>query len=154
MPQVYAIDWETWKIEAGMLAPPPVCLAVATRLPDGNLQTALFDRADGLAFIKKLLEAAVRGEAVIVMQNGVYDMAVSLNADESLLSLIFEAYDVGAIRDIKERQKLIDLADGEMKFKRTADGEFMRSVYTLEAMVKHYTGRQLDKSGDSWRLRY
>lgn len=150
-----SIDCETHLIQPGLLAPKLVCVSYCHRDDDGQLQNGLLNFEDGIAFVRSCLEAAVRGEGLLVLQNGVFDFAVFCAADPSLLDLVFEAYDKSVIRDTKERQKLIDLADGNMKFLREPEtGEFKKASYSLEALTKRHLGWQLDKSEDSWRLRY
>lgn len=152
--RVFAVDCETWRIEPGCLTPRLVCVSWAERQSDGLLTSGLLDRDAGLKLFRVLLEMVAHREVILVMQNGVYDLGVAAAADDSLLELIFNAYEVGGIRDTKERQKLIDLADGDMKFTRDENGDFIKQVYSLDALARRFTGRTLDKSADSWRLRY
>ena len=157
-----AIDSETWKMEAGIAAPRLVCVATAERTyelwpnpsSESCIKPLLFDRKDGIEVYRYLLAEAAAVRAILIFTNAPFDLAVACAADDSLLELVFAAYRVGGIRDVKERQKLIDLADGKMKFARDEDGVFRRSVYTLAALAKRHTGRELDKGADSWRLRY
>ncbi len=143
--RVFAVDVETHPIRPGNITPRLVCVSWAERGSDGRINSGIFDRKDGIAFYRLLLELAVKREAIIVGQNFVYDNGVFCNEDDGLLELVFEAYAVGAFRDTKERQKLIDLADGEMKFARNHDGEFIKQVYTLEALARRHLAEPMEK---------
>ena len=149
-----ALDSETHLIAPGLIVPPLVCVSYAFR-ENGQLQNGLLDKTEGSLFVRECLTMTLEEKAILILQNGVFDFGVFCAADPSLLPLVFEAYAKGGVRDTKERQKLIDLADGEMEFNIDPEtGEFRRSAYSLEALAKRHLGIQLSKSDDSWRLRY
>ncbi len=147
---ITAIDVESFLVTPGREAPPLVCVSWSRGTEHG-----LLDHKDGVEFVRDLL----RGNGLVVNLNIAYDLVVLAAEDDSLLSLIFEAYAAGRIRDVGLRQKLIDLADGSMKFDRDVDDDgeekFTKRAYSLAARVERYTRRKMGgKGGDAWRMRY
>ncbi len=148
---VLAIDSETHLITDACKAPRLVCVSYS----GAEVGTGLLDRRQGIEFYADALAEAVAGRLLLVFQNAPYDLGVACAWEPALLPIVFQAYEVGAVRDVKERMKLIDLADGNMKYLRDPEtGEFKKSEYNLAATSRRLLGRELDKGDDSWRLRY
>lgn len=145
---ITAIDIESFLIAPGLAAPPLVCVSWCNGVEHG-----LLNHTQGVAFVRELL----RGGSLIVGHNIVYDFGVLAGEDESLLALIFKAYEQDRIRDTGIREKLVALAEGTMKGERrfNADGEasFMKKHYRLSDLVLKYTGRVMNKE-TPWRLRF
>lgn len=148
---ITAFDTETFLVTPGNECPPLVCVSWSR-----GTESGLLDHRDGVEFIRELLQP---DNGLIVNLNIAYDLAVLAGEDSTLLPLIFDAYAAGRIRDCGIRQKLIDLADGSMKFdiETGEDGgdKYIKRAYSLAALVERYTGRKMTGKGDdAWRLRY
>jgi hypothetical protein len=86
--------------------------------------------------------------------NFAFDACVLMRAYPRLTSLIYKAYADGRIRDIQHNQRLIDLAHGSLNGYRLSTGVSHPYFYNLAALYERYGCGQLDKSQDTWRLRY
>jgi DNA polymerase-1 len=139
-----AIDTETHLIKPGMTAPRCVCVTWA----EGERVGILLAR-EGVEFVRKLLNDP---EVVIVGANTPYDLAVLAAESPDLLPLIYAAYDAGRIICVQTRQKLIDIANDELEFRRR-DGKAEKTTFTLQALAKWWLNKHLEKE-DTWRLRY
>lgn len=138
------VDSETHPITDRVKAPRLVCASTCSR----STGVALYSREEAIAFYRWALPECAARRLVLVFMNAPFDLGVAAQADPALLDYIFEAYRVDAFRDVKERQKLIDLANGQMKYLRDPEtGEFAKQAYTLEAMVRRTLGREMVKSG-------
>lgn len=178
-----AVDTETGLIQAGLLAPPLVCVSFAERVIGGVIRRELLDHLEGVERVRELL---LDPTVVLIFHNGPYDLAVLGAADPSLMPLIFDTLAAGRIADTQIREQLIMIARGDMGFqsvKRGGDedpdaeasdesedgddegddeddsGESnawkrIKKRYTLDALSWHYLRRRLDKADDGWRLRY
>lgn len=146
-------DCETYLILPGNPAPRMVCLTTAER-GGGEVDTALYDRADGLAWFRAII---VRPDVVLIGANVYYDLGILCAEDPSLVPLVFAAFDAGRIRDAQVRQKLRDIRDGCMKYTIDVDGEITGQRYALADLVWRYLKRDRShekKGPDVWRLRY
>lgn len=145
-----AFDTETLLIRPGLQTPPVVCLSYA--LIDNGVVTegGLLDRHTAPVAIREWLS-----DPRVSFTNAeiAFDFA-SLSTDEDLLRLVFDAYEQDRITDVFLRQKLIDLACGEYGGKLTPDGNWVQHKYDLASLVWRHFRTRLDKSGDTWRLRY
>jgi DNA polymerase-1 len=152
-PWLLGVDSETALIQAGNLAPPAVCWTTAQRAGD-QFRQAIFNNAQGIDFLRAhILNPAV----ILVIHNAPFDMGVLCNEAPDLIPAVFDAYRAHRIRCTIVRQKLIDIAKGERKFRRykQPDGEQIvaRSSYGLDKLVAHYYSEHLEKK-DTWRLSY
>lgn len=145
MPTTVAFDFETWLIEPGMLTPPAVCMTWATAdeagiaLPSEGALTRL--------------AAWLRDPAVVLVgANVTFDLAVVVNEDPDLLPLVFAALEAGRIKDVQLRQKLMDIAVGYRKFRRSGSA-VVPAKYDLASLVALHLNEHLEKE-DTWRLRY
>ncbi len=134
---ILALDTETALIAPGCLAPPLVCISTATG--DETTLDAYADLAEEMAWY------VIPGKS-IVGHNVAYDFAVLGAEFPSLLPDIFRAYDEDRITDTMLRQKLIDVANGEL-------GKRHGRSYSLADLTKRHLGFDLPKEG-TWRLRY
>lgn len=140
-----AFDCETWLIQDGNLAPRLVCITTF----DGE-EERIWKPQEGLDYI----EAALEDESItLIGQNVAYDVGIVCEARPHLIDVVFREYEAGRIRDTHIRQRLIDLADGELEWDR-----FNRKrKYGLADLVMRHFGENIfaDKKGeDAWRLRY
>lgn len=145
------LDFESHLIVPGRLAPEPVCLAsgpVLTHL-DPRIDTLLhcrFDRRECLDALEKAL-----GSPLLIGANIPFDLALIGVAFPELWENVWRAFDRFGVWCIQQAEKLIDLADGRLRWHRV--GEKMVKVgYSLAEMTKRRFGREMDKS--TWRLVY
>lgn len=139
-----AFDTETHLIKPGCLAPKLVCLSWAS----SSQEPYLLDRPTGLRWLRH----ALMRDDILIGANIAYDFAVAAAEESSLLPLIFNAYAQDRVQCIQVRQKLIDIANGELAF-RVIDGKPVKTSHSLAALVQHYFGEHLEKV-DTWRLKY
>lgn len=140
---IYAFDTETHPIKSGCLAPKMVCLSWATKYDSG-----LFLREEGLDWLQNKLVQ----EATLVGANTPYDLAVACAERPQLVELVFNAYRNGYVRCVQTRQKLLDIANGELKYRRGKDGP-VKTKHHLATLVELWLGEHLEKE-DTWRLKY
>lgn len=147
-----AVGWdtETELILPGLLAPPLVCVSHAEKHGD-DISTGLLLAEEGLSWLRaRLLE-----DVLLVGANLPFDFGVVINENPELLSLVFDAYRAGKIWCVQTQQKLIDIAQGQRKWRHKGNFEkISRASYSLAALVEWYFDRQLEKGDDTWRLRY
>lgn len=140
-------DTETHLIKPGLTAPRLVCVS-AVDAETGEV--SLLDRNDGLMFMASHLV-----DSVVVGHNVFYDLGVLCAEDPAIfVPLVFRAFDEFRVRDTSVRQKLIDIAQGNLKFLFDAEtGKHVKSEYGLAALLLRLCGETLPKEG-TWRLRY
>lgn len=131
----FALDFETERFGPGNMAPRPVCLSWAQGTESGVVHWSE---------ARDIVEKAITGDGPVVSANMAYDMGVAASAWPDLVPKIFNAYERGVMSDVQIRQKLIDIASGEVR----------RHRYSLAALAKRYWGTEVDKGEDTWRLRY
>ena len=162
-PQALAFDTETWLIRPGLQTPPVVCLtySVIGVEPGTGLRRAgepvILGRLDALAAFRSWLRNGVQ----VFGANAAFDVqALCVTADlvdgsgGELLVELASAYDRGQIRDVLIDQKLVDNAAGCLGLEQLPSGKWVNNRYNLAAVAKRCCGLELDKSGDTWRLRY
>ena len=133
-------DTETAIIRPGLQAPPLSCMALST-------DQILGYRDAGEAF-RDLLQRRepIGGHGVA------FDMCVMASEYPKLLPLIFQAYEDDLVEDTIVRQKLVDIANGELRgFYRGPQGP-VKIKYELDTLSVRLLNVKLDKS--TWRLRY
>lgn len=136
------LDTETFLITRRCLAPTLVCVthAIPGQVP------GIF-RHDDRGLVAWLRAALAHG---VVLHNAPYDMAVIVAVFPELLPDVFDAVDAGRVKDTQNREKLLDIAHGEFRWRH---GE--RVNYHLADLVRRWFKRDmLGKDGDGWRLRY
>src|SRR5574342_913407 len=140
-------DSETHLIRPGMPAPRMVCVSAANQSG-----TELHDRSWGLA----LLTQALREEdKILIGHNIFYDLGVACAENPSVVvPLVFKAFEQNRIRDTIVRQQLIDIAQGDLKYRYDEEaGEYVKTGYKLSQLCHLLLDRELPKEG-TWRLRY
>lgn len=137
-----ALDTETCLISE--TAPLPDVVSLAYALPDGELP-ALVHRPEVPATAAALLAE----DATIIGHNLPYDFGVMAKQEPALMAQIFRAYDEGRVSDTAIREMLLSIEDGTFEFRFRSKGGF-----SLERLARERLGYELDKSEDSWRLRY
>jgi DNA polymerase-1 len=142
------MDVESHLLKAGLLAPRLVCLSFAHRVGEPG---GLLDREDGVARVRNWL---CDERIVLVGHNIFFDLGVCAAEDPELLPLIFEKFEDGLVEDTQIRQQLIDIAQGDLKYRYDEDtGDFLKSSYHLADLSDRLLGRKLAKE-DTWRLKY
>jgi len=127
-------DYETHLFRPGMMAPKAVSIAYTDA--DGDIQLELAH----LCWATDMLEAS----AILVAQYAAFDMRV-IASNYDLLAEVFAKYENGEVYCTKIAQQLIDIRNGAMKRGKGA--------YSLGKLAEPL-GFELDKSADSFRLRY
>jgi len=94
------------------------------------------------------------GSHEITGANFAFDACVLMRAYPRLTDLIYRAYKDGRVHDIQHNQRLIDLANGCLNGYRLSTGVSHPHYYNLAALHERYGYGPLDKSKDTWRLRY
>lgn len=157
--QLIGTDVEAYKILPGLLAPPLVCVSAAWDTKNGR-KTILLDKNKGADFYEACLKDR---ETILILHNGVFDMAVACAFRPSLVPLVFKAYEEDRIRCTKIRQELIDIALGRKTINSNLvlfdeeKGDWIRLEYSLAALMMRHFGkdRSVEKSDPkAWRLRY
>jgi len=150
-----AFDTETGLIRPGCTAPPLVCLTAAARALEGDVFGELYAVARAPGFLREVLERRER----LVGHNVAYDLAVCCAEAPDLWPLVCEALDAGRVHDTQIAEQLLDIAQGRFRFATEVDDATGESTtrpveYTLAALAQRRCNRVLDKSADSYRLRY
>lgn len=150
-PLTTALDTETALIAKGLLAPPLVCVSMASYdAPSGD--PLLYHQSD--PNLEEVLYDSLSGEVneQLVGQNIAYDMGVLCARFPDLIPVVFDAYENDRITDTMLRDKLQHIAIGTYRGYFDQEGEWVEFKYSLEALALRRLGRQLDKN--TWRLRY
>ncbi len=146
-----AFDTETFLIEPGNLAPKLVCISYTE--PDYNAR--LEHAIDGSSTFRAIADCALAKNEPLIGAHVAYDMGVMLAHDPSLSDRIWKLYDLGLVRDVIIRQKMIDIAKGCYRdFRKGDDGKTYQIGYSLAELAKRHLEHELSKGEDTWRLRY
>ena len=137
----FRFDTETFPIRPGLLAPRMVCLQHAYDVD----RPSILLRRDALDTLKSALEDP---EVLPEAHNGAYDQAVTAAAHPELLPLWFWALGQKRGRDTQIREALIDIKEGTFQQQKP------KGHYSLAGIAKRRLGLEMDKSEESWRLRY
>jgi DNA polymerase-1 len=140
---VIAFDTETWLIAPGRLAPRLVCLTWC----DGT-KTCLLGRDKALTWFRAQLQAGTP----LVGHNVAYDVGVLVQADPTLMPLVWAHYDAGLFFDTQIGDRLHYIAKGFYKL----DSDGKRPRFSLAALTRRYLSRDLGgkEGSDAWRYRY
>jgi hypothetical protein len=138
----FRFDTETFLIQPGLAAPPMVCLQYAY----DDEEPRIILRRDAEPVLREALEAE---DVLLIAWNGAYDWAVVGAAFPSLIPLIYRALAAKRGRDLMIRQVLMCIKDGTL-----GTATKSRGYFALASAVARYLHQDLDKSADSWRLRY
>lgn len=137
--RIVAFDTETYLIKPHDKLPKIVCLSF-----DDGEKAGLLSRHDAHGWLKAHLRAALNKECILVGHNLAFDTGCILRTYPDLWDMVWEVYLQGRVSCTMIRHKLIDIARGQ----------FMMHRYTLASLAKRFFEMELDKSEDSWRLRY
>lgn len=162
-------DTETHRFEMEKIAPPLVCLSVASLIyspPTGEERTedewaaGVYSKADGPA-LAGMIDDLLRGDfkdEIKVGHNTAFDLAVFAHNNPDLFPAIFQQLEEGKIHCTVVREKLLNLADtGKLDTCRNPDGSSSRIEYKLASLVKKYLGKDISESktaSDAWRTNY
>lgn len=137
---VMSLDTETcaWLDRPGWKAPPLVCISFS----DGESAHVMHRSEDWITAVRTALERGIVGHHVA------FDMCVIAAAGFPLEEL-FAAYAADRITCTMAREKLLDIATGDMARQRKPKGP----GYALDTLVKRRLGVDLDKTS-SVRLEY
>lgn len=167
-PSIIYCDTETIRFRPGLMAPPIVCVQWCVDDGPAQLMTRAGDMTDGHAFklragnpafpeagpadaLSAWARWALESGALLVLQNGGYDLACFAAHDPSLVPLIFRAFRENRITDTMWRQKLADIGEG--KYRGFFRGPVWIPIeYNLGDVANRY-GYRVDKN-DPWRLHY
>lgn len=166
---LFAFDFETHligpdKCQCGEVHgqfPPAVCLTWANDEGESGIDKPV----TGLA---RLQSALLDEQCTIIGANTAFDVHVSIyeaerfgaswwtsqHKDFEWWAAWDRAYSQGRVRDVLVRARLLNLAAGRFKFHRHSDGYSERVDHDLKGVAKDTIGMRLDKSNDTWRLRY
>jgi len=148
-----AWDTETHLIRPGCVAPRLVCMSVAEILGGPVTQNLLYDNLDRKA-VHKFRNLINDPEVLLVGHNVVYDLGVLCAEDPDSIPYVFKALEEGRVRCTLVRQKLLDIAAGELDFRRSIHGGVpVKTKHTLAALSEHWINQKLAKEG-TYRLRY
>ncbi len=140
-------DVETFRFYPGVTAPKLVCVS----WDDGETKGVMLDD-EGLGWFRRQLQT----DNVLVAHNANYDILVMLAEDDTLIPLVRKALEDGRLRCTKVREKIIQNAEGELKFEWDPDTEswIKNPSFSLQRLVWKHFKVFLDKKEDTWRLRY
>lgn len=146
-----AWDCETWRMRAGLVAPPIVCISYAHRDETGALGSFVVAHADGQ--VDSTLDSLLNDTGVLqILCNAPYDLTCAAAKDPSRLPSIFQALEDGRIHDVSTRERLLNLAEfGSLDFVPLPDGtSSLRTNYSLPELENYYLGwdRAAEKEGD------
>lgn len=150
-----ALDFETYLIQEGILAPPVVCGSFY----DGLKPAELHLRGDAIAMAVKALD-----NNLIVGLNIAYDFGCFLRHCPEEFPAVWKAYSEGRVFDVGIASTLNAIAEGRLIEGDLYDKNGRRCVdpstgkqtkrYSLALCVKEWLGRDDAKENSKYRLRY
>jgi len=141
---VISFDLETYLIERPVAAPRPVCVGFsATERGDGIEQFNCGGQA--LDMVWHWLTSC---NERLINQTIAFDMTCLMAYEPDLIAPVFQAYVDERVESIDLNQKLIDIAKGELKFRKLHGG------YALDAIARRHNLPIEIAKDDPWRLRY
>lgn len=157
-----SLDTETHLLQAGLLAPPVVCLAWAWIDPTtGRMRTHLGDKDDAPMLFGEIIDDP---ESVLVLANAPFDMGVMAvrlaRMGIDAMPWIFEAYAIGRVFDVLVQEALHAIAEGTLNKDPRTNGALInpetgkRGRYSLATTVDLVLGRKDAKVNDEFRFRY
>lgn len=157
-------DFETREITPGVLAPRPVCFSLAGfseapnylprdadswwRSTDHGWEAVFHIRHAAQVFGNLFGDTNIG----LVAHNKPFDAGVLLNWLPQFTEPVLNMIEQGRLRDTLVRDKLIQIANGTLKF----DKNNKKMSYSLAAVVLRYFNKDISESkkGSSWRYRY
>lgn len=147
MMRLLSVDTETALIGRGEdVAPRLSCVTFCDDSFEPQILHAALVVEDFLAHVYECCEST--------WANGCFDQWVILRAFPRLKQLVWRAHEDGRVHDVQLRQRLIDLGTGQLEGFRAAENEKIKFSYSLAALYERYKFGTLDKSKDTYRLRY
>lgn len=148
--KTWAFDTETHLIKPGCGAPRLVCFTIADQGARGT--GSILNREDGMHWFKeKITDSGIR----LVGHHTPYDLGIACAEDFECVQMVYDAIDDGRVTDTLLRQKIIDNAQGILKFEWDDElEEYKKQRYGLSYVAYRTLGRERDKSEDTWRMRY
>jgi DNA polymerase-1 len=150
---ITCFDLETYLLAPGMVMPRMVCLSFAHEEKDEHAIgiPPLVLREPGL----KLARAWLEQGRTLLGQNVCFDLGVLCAEDESFIPLVFKALDEGRILDTMLIQKMLDNANGDLKYLFDEETETYKAAnFSLQNLVYRHLKKYIPKGEDTWRLRY
>lgn len=144
---LFFLDGEGHLIRPAHLAPRIVSLQHAHDHGDILVRNVKLEEIE----VERLFREALERD-VIVGHNVAFDLAMLVVRFPHLLELVFRAYAENRVTDTLLRQRLIDLAEGNLEGFMYLNGKNTKITYDLGFMAFRYANVVLDKS--TWRLRY
>jgi DNA polymerase I len=143
---IVVFDTETNRFAPGCMAPPLVCVQWLTVDVGRCSAPQIINHWRGSEWARWALK-----QDLIVGQNVSYDLAVLCAQDESLVPLVYRAYEENRVTDTMLRQKLADIGRG--KYRGFFNGDaWIQLNYDLGAICKRHGGHA--NKEDPWRLHY
>lgn len=151
---LFSFDFETHKVQPGLLTPPVVCVSAAWRSASGAVESTLHERSSGLGVVWGELDD---DSTVFVGANIAYDFGCYLAVYPEELPKVWKAYKEGRVFDVLIAGTLDAIAAGRLHDK----GLFARNGsviqkgrYSLDSVTSDYLGRSDAKKNDKWRTSY
>ena len=163
--RLIGFDFETYPIKPGLLAPTAVCLSLAGRgsppsyLPkDTDSWWRSVDDGWEVVFSARHVRGVFANlsadrDVVLVAHNLAFDLAVLIKKEPQFTADVFAMMEQGRLRDTLLREKLLNVALGNLDFHHKTR---KKTRYRLMDLVMEYFQEDISASkvGDSWRLRY
>lgn len=144
-----AVDTETRLIDRGAdLAPE---LACATFCFNADYVPQIAVGNDVLQAIRHIASVPT---LQLVGANFAFDAHVLHRAFPELTETLIQLYDSGRISDVQLNERLVDISRGQLDGGYDSAGKYQQKYYSLAALHDGYGLGKLDKSEDTWRLRY
>jgi hypothetical protein len=144
--KLFAVDTETAPISRGAdIAPRLACVTHC----DDSFEPQILHWTEAEDFLTYVYD-----ECESTWANGTFDQWVLIRAFPQLKPRIWRAHEEGRVHDVQLRQRLIDLGTGQLEGFRAAEDEKVKFSYSLAALYERHGFGTLDKSADTWRLRY
>ena len=150
--KILAFDTETHRFRPGNMAPCVVCLSWSL----GNHGRGLIVEQKQIEnWLRQYLQEAIDGSTLLVGQYVAYDFKCILRTFPDLWDLVWKAYQSNAITCTSIREKLIDIAVGDLPYYYDKTGKKRKmETYSLEEIAAKRLGKKVDKGSDTWRLRF
>jgi hypothetical protein len=151
-------DTETALIEDHLPVPPLACLTTFVQS-----QSYIVNQVDARPFARELFKYALdRPHVTLTSHHTAYDTSeIAYNdPNDETVGMIFDLYDRGQFEDSLLTEKLSDIARGNYDQKKkgrwlSVHGQERRLYrYGLDECVFVRCGLKVDKSDDTWRMRY
>lgn len=151
--KIIAFDTETHRFRPGNMAPKIVCLSWSMGKNRGR--GLLVEHSQIENWLRQHLQGAIDGSARLVGQYVAYDFKCILRTFPNLWDLVWKAYSKDSIVCTSIREKLIDIAVGDLPFYYDKTGKKRKmETYSLEEIAAKRLGKKVEKGSDTWRTRF